>query len=633
MPSYRSFNYLIVALLLLLMACSGTSTQQMVERADGAIPEGALQRLGKGRISDIQYGQEEASLVVATSVGIYYYTLEPLAEQWSVATDSPAQVADISGEGGLVAAGLGDGTVIIFDADDGSILARFSSVEAAVESLDFPREDTLLIGYLNGRVDLLTLAADGSITEQTLEVARLTSGVSALAYEPDEARLAVGTRRGDIFTLTEGDQTPQALIGHSNNTTVTSLTWSEDGSELLSTGRDESAYLWDVETGAIIDSLEDSGADVLAGAMTAEGQLEFVTQDGLFIYEDGQTSLPSSPVTAALSATGASLAAALDDGQLSVWPINAAQALGTPETIGGYSRNQSASFAAFSNDGSVLASSLGNEVIIWNTETWVIDARLGPFDGAVTSGAWAPSGTLLAVGTRNGDVSLWNTSNASFVREFQGHTGLVNSIAWEAGGSRFATVSGIDTTMIIWETASGEVAQAFDGVRDLGYYSIDWSGEQLATGLGSGNSQLWDTSALLDIPFDILRAQTDWVGAIAYSHDGQLVAAGAADFTTTIWDAQTGDQLTRVGAHTAPLRGVAWAPDDSALVTVAQDGLTMIWQVNADGEELQRTGVLGGHTDGVLSVDWAPDGESFATSSDDGTVIIWDAAEANNQSP
>ncbi len=627
------FTLLIAMLMTLTVGCSGQPEPQIeVPNVTGAVPEGALERLGKGRISQFAFDADDSSLIVSTAIGVYFYTTDPLTEVWALAITSPAQAVSISPSGEYAAAGLGDGGVIIIEVEDGSIVDSFVSTPAAVDSLYFGRNDALLVGHLNGQVDLLSVSSQGTIVEEAVQIADLASGVSAIAYSPDGTQLALGTRQGNIFTLTEGNETAVPFFGHDPNTTVTALAWSDDGSQLLSASRDETTILWDAATSSIIEQREGAGADILSTAFSVDGDPLFVTEDGVFVQPNGQANLPDDVIAASLSSTGQMLAAALEDGTFKLWRIDEGNALIKAQTATGFSVSQLVAFALYSNDGEQLATGYGDGVRLWNTDLWVIERTLGPFESTVTSAAWAPSGTLLAVGTRDGSVTLWNTSNGSEVRSFAGHTALVNAIAWEDGGGQFATVSAINATAIMWDAGSGEAVQVLDGIRNLGYYSLDWQGANLALGAGSGNTQLWDTSEGLEVPRDILRLQTSWVGDTQFSNDGSLLATVSADFTTTIWDVASGDSLTRVGAHTGPIRSVAWSPDDGLLVTVSQDGLTMVWAVNESDEGLDRVGVLAGHTDGVVSVDWAPDGNSFATSADDTTVIIWDAEQARNES-
>ena len=84
------------------------------------IPEGAIARLGKGRVYDVQYTNDGMRLAVASSAGIWIYdaiTYKAL----SLLTKHEASVHCIafSPDGSTLASGDHDGIVHIWDTDTG----------------------------------------------------------------------------------------------------------------------------------------------------------------------------------------------------------------------------------------------------------------------------------------------------------------------------------------------------------------------------------------------------------------------------------------------------------------------------------------------------------------------------------
>jgi WD40 repeat protein len=89
-----------------------------------------------------------------------------------------------------------------------------------------------------------------------------------------------------------------------------------------------------------------------------------------------------------------------------------------------------------------------------------------------------------------------------------------------------------------------------------------------------------------------------------------------------LWDAdlrnppQTFTDLSRTA------NGVAWSPDGNMIAAASGDRTVAVWNVSMQ-EMLIR---LGGHTDEVRDVAWSTAGTLLVSASWDGTIILWDAA-------
>jgi hypothetical protein len=121
-------------------------------------------------------------------------------------------------------------------------------------------------------------------------------------------------------------------------------------------------------------------------------------------------------------------------------------------------------------------------------------------------------------------------------------------------------------------------------------------------------------------PILTLRPHTAQVNAIAWSLDGQWVAAASDDQTITVSSGWPGKLSLVLRGHTARVSAVAWSPSGTRLASGGGDGTVRIWDAVSGKESLTLD-----DPGQVHSVAWSPDGLLVASGGTDDTVLIHDA--------
>jgi PKD repeat protein len=252
-------------------------------------------------------------------------------------------------------------------------------------------------------------------------------------------------------------------------------------------------------------------------------------------------------------------------------------------------------------------------------EPWPLRTLEG-HTSSVFSVAFSPDGKLLASGSWDDTVKLWEVSTGQEVRTLEGHTNSVWSVAFSPDGKLLASGS-LDDTVKLWDAATGRELRTLEGhTDDVESVAFSPDGKLLASGSDDDTIKLWDVATGSVVR--TLRGHTGDVESVAFSPDGKLLASGSGDDTIKLWDAATGQELRTLEGHTAWVLSVAFSPDGQILASGSDDDTIKLW--DAATGRLVRT--LEGHTAWVLSVAFSPDGELLASGSGDKTIKLWEVA-------
>jgi glucose repression regulatory protein TUP1 len=164
--------------------------------------------------------------------------------------------------------------------------------------------------------------------------------------------------------------------------------------------------------------------------------------------------------SACFSTDGKLIATGSEDRKIRIWDIANKR---VRHTLEGH-MNEIYSLA-FSPDGKFLYSGSGDQTArVWDIESGtpkftltiedtVLSASGAPVDAGVTSIALSPSGRLLAAGSLDTLVRLWDTQTGKLVDKLRGHKDSVYSVAFAPDGSWLVSGS-LDKTLKIWDLAS-----------------------------------------------------------------------------------------------------------------------------------------------------------------------------------
>ncbi|MGB0385110.1 MAG: WD40 repeat domain-containing serine/threonine protein kinase [Ardenticatenaceae bacterium] len=255
-------------------------------------------------------------------------------------------------------------------------------------------------------------------------------------------------------------------------------------------------------------------------------------------------------------------------------------------------------------------------------------------EGWLTGVVFSPDGQIVAAGSRNRMVYLWQV-DGSLLATLKGHTSGVTSVAYSPDGQLLASGSS-DKTVRLWqvpqaESESGNRYDPYLTTLEVGtsVSSVAFSpdGQLLATASSNDSKiHLWQTSDGTVLRTFVGHEASNGVNKVAFTPDGQSVASASSDNTVRLWQVSDGT-LSQTLEHPTNVRSLAISPDGQTLASTVDDSNVYLWRLS-DGTP---SGVLDRHTNKVPSVAFSPDGQTLITASFDNTLRLWDTASRRLQ--
>ncbi|XP_041792343.1 cell division cycle protein 20 homolog B-like [Chelmon rostratus] len=282
----------------------------------------------------------------------------------------------------------------------------------------------------------------------------------------------------------------------------------------------------------------------------------------------------------------------------------------------------------------MIALALGSSVYLWNSETRAPVGRLDPSPqpGAsdlrsISCLCWSRGGSALCIGTRRGEIQLWDVERKQNVRSLPSHSSVVRAISWKqqllSSGSALGRIHHLDPR------APAPLVGA--AVQKEGICSLEWSpgGDWLASGSTEGLLCIWDSNVTgltgSHQPVTTMKqpSAVKAMGWCPWQRKTIATGGGWKDGELRMWDADSGTCLTSANTN-SQVCSLRWAEKKRCLLTghgLPQHHLTCwTWEFPS----LSPTHQLTGHSQRVLHLALNPDSTQIFSAGADQRFHIWD---------
>lgn len=199
----------------------------------------------------------------------------------------------------------------------------------------------------------------------------------------------------------------------------------------------------------------------------------------------------------------------------------------------------------WSPDGKSIASacssaSIDKTIHIWDAENGQLIRRCATTAGStpnfsVLALAWSPDGSRIAATCDNHIILLLNPHTGERITSYSVSAPWTSHLAWSSD-SRFLATANSDATVQIWDTFLHKLVLAYSGHSDS-VRAVAWSsdGEMIASASNDKTVQLWNPTTGKTI--FIYRRHFDWTTDVTWSPNGRLIASASNDKTVHVWQA------------------------------------------------------------------------------------------------
>jgi len=355
---------------------------------------------------------------------------------------------------------------------------------------------------------------------------------------------------------------------------------------MVSGSGDNTARVWDCDTGTPLHTLKGHSSWVLAVSWSADdGMIATGSMDNTVRLWDSKTGKPLGGAMTGHSKWVTSLS----------WEPFHLQEPGRPR---------------------IASSSKDATVRIWDAISRRADIVLSGHKDSVSCVKWGGTGFIYTA-SLDRTIKIWNVSKGTLMHTLSSHAHRINHLALSTD---FVLRTGYhDHTGTVPEAQDDRRTKAkarFTKAATLNNQIV----ERLISASDDLTMYLWEpTSSTPTKPLARLMGHQKAVNHVTFSPDGLYIASAGFDNHVKLWQAQDGKFITTLRGHVAPAYQCCFSPDSRLLVSASKDTTLKVWEV--------RTGKLKedlpGHKDEVYAVDWSPDGDRVGSGGKDKAVRIW----------
>jgi len=217
----------------------------------------------------------------------------------------------------------------------------------------------------------------------------------------------------------------------------------------------------------------------------------------------------------------------------------------------------------------------------WRSQTYILNQEGLYYDVSVMD--YSPNGNVLATGSHDGKIKLWDTKTFLCFATFEEHSSKVTGLKFLQNNQNTLISCSLDGT-----------CRAFDSLRYRNFRTMT----------PNVNAQL---------------------NCLAVDPMGDIICAGALDpYLIYCWSLQTGNLIDIISGHEGPIVSLSFSPAGNILASGSWDKKVRLTDLYSKTKVLDTLD----HNAEIMDISFRPDGKELCTTTMKGEIYLWDVEDA-----
>lgn len=224
--------------------------------------------------------------------------------------------------------------------------------------------------------------------------------------------------------------------------------------------------------------------------------------------------------------------------------------------------------------------------------------------------------TFFVSGSLDQNIKLWNLENYALRETFKGHTAPVYDLIISDRHMTIYSVGGRGE-VLEWDIEEGRKIREYEGHEGrVNCVAFHPTADIFITGGDDFKIRAWDLRTRSAV--HLLKGHTDAVTSLVAPGVEPEVISASMDKTVGLWVLGQARNLDYLTGHNSPIKALALDRDDQAFASASFNDIRK-WNV-PDGKFIHR---FHGHDADISSVDVSAENE-LCSAAHDGTMVFWD---------